>query len=228
MSKTILGLIATLAATAANAQSVTYDFTGVVTSSDFGSVATGMTVKGSYTIDLGNADLSGDGMSDNTIGYLGPWLRGVAGGTAYSMPVPSGTVFSSTLSAGAFNYASSGPSPFGSDSYIAGAPGYYTADDREYTRGGIWFTDSSFMLNGAMPYDLNGLPLFSSGIATGSFGYERYVSTAAVPYNQGPQFNYAIKSVTRLAAPEIDPISAGSSLTLILGAMAVLRGRRRT
>jgi hypothetical protein len=58
-------------------------------------------------------------------------------------------------------------------------------------------------------------------------------SSAQVPWTNDTQFNGAVGLGDALAvrkateAPEIDPASAASGLTLLLGAMAVLRGRRQ-
>jgi hypothetical protein len=237
MNKTIRGLagfvaLAALTASAsAIAQQMTYDFTGTVTSSDFASVSAGMTITGTYTINLGNADLSSDGYSDNAINRFTPWLRGEASGAAYpDALVTGGTVFSSMLKAGSSTFNSPAPSAFGSLTYVEAGPFDYNAYNIEHSSSS-WFTESSFNIansNATVPYLSNGLPVFgASSLGTGSYMIATYVDNVARPYNFGPKLDYSITSFSPVAAPEIDPASAAGGLTLLFGAMAMLRGRRR-
>jgi hypothetical protein len=237
MKKTIrglagfVGLAALTASAAAGAQQMTYDFTGTVTSSDFASVSAGMTVTGTYTINLGNADLSSDGYSDNGINSFTPWLRGEASGAAYpDALLTGGTVFSSTLTAGSSTFNSPAPSAFGSLTYVAAGPFVYNAYNIEHSSSS-WFTESSFNIanaNQTVPYLSNGLPVFgASSLGTGSYMIATYVDNVAQPYNYGPKLDYSITSFAPVTAPEIDPASAAGGLTLLFGAVAMLRGRRR-
>lgn len=49
----------------------------------------------------------------------------------------------------------------------------------------------------------------------------------APDFNYRAQLDYSVTSLTRVSAPEIDPASAASDLTLLLGGLVVLRGRRK-
>ena len=209
------------------ADAVTYDFSGTVTSSDFSSAKVGAAITGTYTINLANADPLD---SDNGIGVT-PWTRANLGGSAYGSPVPGGTVFSSTLATGSFDYAGSTPSPHGSNSQVTGGEGFYSAYDIEYTAVSPFFTQSSFEIDNALPFTSNGLPLFGAGATgSGAFFFGTYVTTGpGLPHDSGVQLDYSITSFRQApptAAPEINPASALGGLTLLLGALAVLRGRR--
>ena len=54
---------------------------------------------------------------------------------------------------------------------------------------------------------------------------ETLKGTFAAPASN-PNFGYGSWSATEVRAPEIDPASAASALTLLLGGLAVLKGRR--
>ena len=196
---------------AAIAQALTYDFIGIVTSSDAASVADGSTITGTYTIDLANADPYA---SDNSIQNTQPWIRAVIdgepqGGGAFSTYVPSGTVFSSSATDDSFSYVSAAPT-YGDYSQVTGGSFFYGAFDNLPTGSA-----SGFYLTGTAPFTSSGSPLLA-GTTTGT-GYIDIGST---------QVDYTIKSLVA-AAPEINPASAASALTLLLGALAVMRGRRR-
>jgi hypothetical protein len=232
MNRRIWVAIAAVAASAAaTAQQATYDFTGTVTSSSFASLTIGMTITGTYTINLGNADLSADGLSFNNISTIGPWMRGVAGGAMHpNSPPEAGAVFSSTATVGSSVFASPAPSPIGNFSYVEAGPFVYNAYDTEYTSRNS-FLESNFNIqntSGTLPYTSSGLPLFGVGsIGTGSILFETNVPNAPA-FDHASKLDYSITSFTRAnSAPEIDPVSSTSGLTLLLGAMAVLRGRRK-
>ena len=196
---------------AANADAITFDFIGTVTSSGAASVADGTTITGTYTINLANADPSA---SDNSIQNFQPWIRAVIdgepqGGSPSSTYVPSGTVFSSTAADGSFSYASAAP-PHGDFSQVTGGSFFYGAFDNLPTGSA-----SGFNLTGTAPFTASGLPLFA-GTTTGT----GYIDVG------GTQVDYSLKSLVA-AAPEINPASTVSGLTLLFGALAIMRGRRR-
>jgi hypothetical protein len=229
MNEKILGLMGFLvlaaltASAAASAQEMTYDFTGIVTSSGFSSVTTGMTITGTYTFDLTNAYTATEDYSYDGIGQL-PWSRGVGGGAADSrFPAPTATVFSSIATAGSTVFPSYSPSPFGGVSSVASGGGFaYFASDTEYTSSSS-FLQSAFVIigNGLIQPWTNdtGMPILAAG-STGTGSIREY--NAGV---YGPEVDYSISSIAR--APEIDPASAASGLTLLLGGVVVLRGRRK-
>ena len=216
---------------AVGAQQVTYDFTGTVTSSGFGSIAAGTAVTGTYTINLGNAD---PGLSDNGINKYEPWSRDTAGGALFSSLDSSpqtGSVFSSSVVVGTpttATFANSGLSAIGNLSSILGGSDYYSGSVTDYTSA-TSFVSSSFNLADLTeaPFGATGLPVF--GVNTTGTGVLEFVSNYA-PGNSGyneRQLDYSITSLSRVEAPEINAASAASGLTLLLGGLAVLRGRRR-
>jgi hypothetical protein len=65
---------------------------------------------------------------------------------------------------------------------------------------------------------------FFDGIV--SFNQNSLTGALTNPSN-GFQADWTLSKVSPNAAPEIDPASAASGLTLLLGVLAVLRGRRK-
>jgi opacity protein-like surface antigen len=226
--KVLVALAALTASVAASAQQATYDFTAIITSSDFGYVPVGETIRGSYTFNLGNADYTSDGQSDNGVGYNQPWYRAIGGDPTY--PETKGPVFSSSITAGAFTFGGT-PSLTGGYSRIFGGdyPLTYTASDHEIT--GTTTTDSLIVLQDASapPFTLDGLPVLNpTTIGTGAFSFSTSVTgTNGQTRSYGSDFDYSIKSLTLVSAPEIDPASVAGGLTLLIGGLAVLRGRRK-
>jgi hypothetical protein len=215
---------------ATHAQQITYDFTGKITSSSVGSIADGMTITGTYTFDLANANPLD---SDNGINTTSPWIRASLGGTAYKQPTPSGTVFSFSGQVGGTSLSSYSPSVLGSFSQVTGGGGFYSAMDTEWTSASS-FTQSSLTLidGGAALFTSAGTPVFPSGATgMGAFLLALDVTTSnGLQFQIGPQIDYTITSLTPVAthsAPEIDGASAIGSVTLLLGSLAVLRRARR-
>jgi hypothetical protein len=62
---------------------------------------------------------------------------------------------------------------------------------------------------------------YLAGLTTGNTLTGTFTAPAS-----NPDFGYGNWSATLVQAPEIDPASAASALTLLLGGLAVLRGRR--
>jgi hypothetical protein len=216
-------LTAALAAVpmAADAQSETFDFSGVVTSSSNApSVLDGMTITGTYTIDLANGNpYSGSG----SVNYSGPWTYAVSpspdGNPVGSAYVEPGPVFASTAQVGAFSYASVASPLFPNGSEVTGADqgGAYFAYETS-TPKSSFSSSSSFEIMGGLAYSPNGMPLFGQGsTGMGDVIIDVGGVQSVVDYN--------IKSIT--AAPEMDPASVTSALTLLFGGLAVLRGRQR-
>ena len=108
---------------AADAQSETFDFSGIVTSSSNApSVLDGMTITGTYTIDLANGNpYSGSG----SVNYFAPWVYAVSpspdGNPLGSAYVEPGAVFASTAKVGAFSYASVDSPLFPNGSEVTGS-----------------------------------------------------------------------------------------------------------
>jgi hypothetical protein len=216
-------LTAALAAVpmAADAQAETVDFSGIVTSSSNApSVLDGMTITGTYTIDLANGNpYSGSG----SVNYFAPWVYAVGpspdGNPVGSAYVEPGPVFASTAQVGTFSYASVASPLFPNGSEVTGAEqgeSYFAYETA--TPSSSFSSSSSFQIMGNLAYSPAGIPLFGHGsTGTGDVIIDVGGVQSVVDYN--------IKSIT--AAPEMDPASVASALTLLFGGLAVLRGRRR-
>ena len=218
-----LMLTAVLTATsiAADAQAETVDFSGIVTSSSNApAVLDGMTISGTYTIDLANGNpYSGSG----SVNTFAPWVYAVGpspdGNPLGSAYVEPGPVFASTAQVGAFSYASVASPLFANGSEVSGSDqgGVYFAFETE-TPSSSFSSSSSFQITGNLAFSPAGIPLFGQGSAgTGDITVDVGGVQSVIDYN--------IKSIT--AAPEMDPASVTSALTLLFGGLAVIRGRRR-
>jgi len=155
---------------AANAASVTYDFTGTVTEAlgDYGSVALGSTVTGTYTFNLGNGVptlIGGPGESQGTVGSTtANWTAANNGGSYYVATPSSAYVFSSTANFSGFSYNTGAPGAYQDSTYVSGSlavsPSYtFEASEKEAPTSGT-STGSSFFLEGSSPeWGSDGLPL---------------------------------------------------------------------
>src|ERR1700722_5448757 len=205
----------------AAAQAETFDFSGIVTSSSNApSVLDGMTITGTYTIDLANGNpYSGSG----SVNYIAPWTYAVSpspdGNPLGSAYVEPGPVFASTAKVGTFSYASVASPLFPNGSSVTGAEqgGSYFAFETA-TPKSSFTSSSSFEIAGNPAYSPKGLPLFGQG-STGMG--DVIIDVGGVQ----SVIDYNIKSIT--AAPEMDPASVAGALTLLFGGLAVLRGGRR-
>jgi len=226
----LLTLAALTISAGASAQYATYDFKATVTSSDFAGIADGTTITGTYTINLGNADLSSDGYSFNTINSTYPWLRGDAGGAAFGNigPPEKGPVFTSSFTVGNSTFDFPVLSPFGNATSVAGGQDYYDAYDTEYTSKHSYVESNLSVENptGTVPFFSNGLLNFGShSVGTGSIvigtDYPR-----SPTHDSSSTLDYSITAIQSYPAPEIDAAYAAGGLTLLLGSIVVLRGRR--
>jgi hypothetical protein len=206
---------------AANAQAVTFDFSGTVTSgTNVPSDLTGMTITGSYTIDLANGNpYAGSGSVNN----FAPWVYAVSNsadgnplGSAYVEPGP---VFASSANVGSFGFVSLASPLFLNASEVTGSDqgtSYFAFETA--SPNSVFSSSSSFQITGNPAYSAAGTPLFGQGsTGTGDFVVSVDGVQSVIDYN--------IKSIT--AAPEMDPASVTSALTLLFGGLAVLHGRRR-
>jgi hypothetical protein len=224
-----LAVAALTASAAVSAQAVTFDFTGIVTSSDLGGTTAGMAVTGTYTINFGDTDLD---VSNNAIGEPN-WSRGVEGGAAYSSlnePAETSAVFSSSVTVGSpttatTTFTNSGLSAFGNSSGVIGGSPFYIASVQDYTSATSYVDSSITLIDLTDPFGGSGLPLIlPTTTATGEIGIVSNLGSSSI---NGQQIDYSITSLSRVSAPEINQTSAASGLTLLLGGLAVLRGRRK-
>jgi hypothetical protein len=200
----ILGLLAVgllAGPLAANAQAVTYDFSaGTFGNQGSGSIGE---VYGTFTFDFSQANRA---LTVGTVGsQVTPWSVTSTAGPLFTMNVWSATT-------GRLIY--SGGSPETSE--IDGNP----TEGRGYTGFGAGESNSHGRSSITMFYEppspgflSNGLPLTTDLVETTG---QIVTSTA--------NFDFQLNGLTR--APEIDPSSAAGGLTLLLGSLVALRGRR--
>jgi hypothetical protein len=241
-----MALAMLLGSLVANAQSATFDFTGRVADATYPDPSTaviipdGTLVTGSFTFTYSPL-MSGTGTVSGTIGSSSPqgWLATMPGvGPGYNLFSDTVQVvgFSTSYSTGAINtgFGSSqisGGSTTGLSGNPGGGPGSESSGSLngfEMNGSGSFGTESWISLNpssGTVAFLNNGLPNIPD--ISGSFGmFETYTNgpVSDIFHNGNYGVQYEITSITR--APEIDPISAASGLTLLLGILVVLSARR--
>jgi len=204
----------------ANSQAVTYDFTGAITAG-YGiyAGASGSTISGTYTIDLAAGNPSS---SYGTYGSSSFWYVQNFGGPPYGTPSVNSLVFADSLTtSGGITYSVTTPGTAGSYSAVYGTGSSYQGANDAYSSSNAYIENDLLLGSGG---DSNGLPTFSP--SSNNIGYFYNVANGDVI----GEFAYNIQSFsaapTTMAAPEIDPSSAASGLTLLLGGVMVLRGRR--
>lgn len=203
-----------LASAVAQADPVTFDFTGLVTGVDGfnGQVSLSETVTGTLTFNVVSADLvpgSGPIGSNNWAVFR----------------VPVGPTFLMSAQVGSFSYDSAGIYP---DS-IGAAAATSSTSYNVYSagEGHLWF-ESTITLQtpygSPLPWDSNGLPVPTNTFDAGSGG--QFSDGTTAEGGGVVEFQFTSISLPPAAAPEIDPADAASGLTLLLGSLLVLRGRR--
>ncbi len=195
---------------AANADSVTYDFTGTVTSTTglfYGSIATGTTVFGTYTINISNAVSNQSTLPVSTAAF---WNADEGSGAIFGIPTPnSAYVFSSTANVGAYSYRTNPvPGAYASASYVTGNDASYMNAEEEQCPDAQDCTESNFSLSGSNVYSPSGLPVYSASLALakGMIYSENAGNTSTVYYN-----------VTSLT-----PVPIPTSAWLMAGGLGVL------
>jgi hypothetical protein len=230
----------------AGAQSITFDFTGRVADATYATanpplIPDGNLVTGSFTFTY-DPLMSGNGSVFGTVGSTSPngWLAENAGFG------PGTFLFSSTVQVVGFStsYSTSDSgvnsslirggntdpiftNPCGGNSGLAQGSG--GIGGCEMSGSGLVGNDSWIFLNpatlGTSVYSSDGLP-DPSNIAGGSgeFVYYTNGATSDIFRNGASGVQYEITSV--MLAPEISATSAVGALTLLIGGLLVLRGRR--
>jgi hypothetical protein len=201
ISKWVAALALLLGSMAANAQTVTYAFTGVVTSSAFANFTVGEYVTGTYTFNYDSAD--------QVIGHvpgptIGPWAIGSTG-------VPYNPVLASVVKIGGFTYSSSTTAPPSDpdDSSIVTGNGTSTLSAAEATPAfnlASFFTIVETDVTRLGPYTSAGLPVTLSASQSGYGGFI-YGSSG---------LRYQITSLTVAPAPRPATLLA-TLLTEVIG-----------
>lgn len=201
---------------AANAdESVTYDFTGVVTSETGNPGMIGDAITGTFTFTYDNRDTDA-----GTIGSSSPWSV-VSNGAG----IPQNTaVFATAVSGGYRSMPIPLMDPDGQAGVTSGGKAFYA-----YEYAAAYPSSSYLYIKGATPYNAEGLPVLSKGeTAVGGFSLGGnspigVMFPGGVP-DGGFAVQYNITSLTRV--PEIDSASAATCLTLLLGSLLVVGSRR--
>jgi hypothetical protein len=242
------GVCATFAARADNSTAVTYEFTGTIitalAANDFAGPPTGLfagdtgTVSGTFTFDFANANPALSTSVSTTGFHVENW-SGTGPGSPQPQTAP-GNVFSTTLvgtSAGdvGLSYSTSSPGTYESSSYVdarsgtnySGSQLYLAAeanrpDSENGTQSAFFITAPLSDLDPPVSFSSSGLPVFVPDLT-----YSGSVSTVVNGTPSALYFDVTSLAVAPMRAPEIDPVSAGSALTLLAGFAAIIRGRRR-
>jgi hypothetical protein len=221
ISKWVAVLLLSVGAMAANAwtvtyATVTYAFTGVVTSSDFSTLPIGAYVTGTYTFNYNSADQI-IGFHGSAIGgppdviYFG---AGIGGWAIGSTGVPYNPVFSSTVRIGAsvaYSSKLSAPPIDPDDSSIVTGNGSSTLSATEATPAfdtGSFFTVVEVGHVISAPYTSTGLPVTLTASQSGYGGYS---------IANGQLLRYQITSLTLAPAPPPATLLA-TLLTSVTGA----------
>jgi len=177
---------------AANAASVTYDFTGTVTNTigSYSSIANGTLVTGTFTIDYDNALPA---YSFGTIGSTN-WAAQENSGSVYGTAPSSAYVFSSTAQVGALSYATQAPGTYYSQSYAASeASGtQLSLVEAQNVSAPQGVGSDIYILNTAGAYTSQGLPVLGPG------SYGDFYSDNGSGTNE---LYYSINSITAVPLP---------------------------
>jgi hypothetical protein len=177
-----LGVLTLLAAPlAANATSITYDFTAGVSSAT-GSLSSlfDNLITGTMTFDLDNANPALSSGAIGTYPFQSGWTSVEHSGSAFQLAPSGDYVFSMTASLGStLLYSTGAPGTYSSQSSIEGSVGQvYTATETQADDPtGRNSRTSAFSFTGQPPisvYDASGLPNISApGFLSGSFSIEQ-------------------------------------------------------
>jgi hypothetical protein len=251
-TKLALALALLLGSVAASAQSVTFDFTGRVADATYATanaplIPDGNLVTGSFTFTY-DPLMSNDSSNTSVFGTIGAsspdtWLAESAGFG------PGNTLFSTTVQVVGFSTTYSTGDTGVSSSLIRGgaasidpcggnasglAQGSGGIGGCENSGLGLVGTESWIFLNPAFgsvdTFSSDGLPDISD-IRGGSGAFVYYTNGPTSDIFRASGVQYEITSVELAPgsvafAPEIDASSAVSALTLLLGVLLVLPGRR--
>jgi hypothetical protein len=167
------------ASSAADADSVTYDFTGVLAADPQGSfagIARDTVVTGTFTFNIANAN---PGQSLLPVSQTSPWSAQEVTGSSLGTTPSNAYVFSDVIHFGNYSYSTGAPGPFISQTYVQGNtplnyPGYqYIMLDAQYQTAVdiAQLTVELSDFNGTSPqWGPDGLPLPITGPDPNAFG----------------------------------------------------------
>jgi hypothetical protein len=198
----IAGLLA--APIAANASTVTFDFTGTVTSATgiYSSVAVGTSISGTYVINIANANASGSILPVVTSPTTqASWQLGEVTGSSFGTPPSPAYVFSSTANVAGFSYSTSAvPGTDLSDTKVSGAVNPTIDSDFSAGEGNVFTSGSQSSSNldlEARPGDP--VPWTSAGLPNFSLADSFAGGTFAMGFSN--QVNFNITSMTPVPLP---------------------------
>lgn len=209
--KKVFGILALMAAPlAANAQDVTIDFSATIADASGIFAGDAGNLTGSYSFNYSNADPL---LSAGAVGSTGGWLSASAGANVFST--------TAVFFAGQDIYSDGPPLSPGSQSLVEAVPGQFLAGNQQQADSSNFTLSALGVTSTGTPWSTGGIPV-SSGGATASGGFEVVINGVT------SQLDYTVTSlkVVPTSAPEINPASSVSALTLLLGGLAVLNGRR--
>jgi len=198
---------------AANAASVTYDFTGTVTTATGSYSGDTGTVTGTITINIANANPA---QSTLPVSLSSTWVAQEYTGSEFGTTPSGAYVFSDTVSVGGVHiYSTPGPGAYESLSYVDNASGGYEATENQYLTPSS-AVGSNIYLYGANTYTSAGVP---TGFALNAGNSN---DSGAVEATGGSQLDYTITSLTPV------PLPAATWLMLSgLGGIGVFARKKR-
>jgi hypothetical protein len=220
ISKCLSFLVFATGSITASADTVTYDFTGVVTGATGVYSSAGSTVTGTVTINLA---AGAPANSLLPVSFTSQWYNNSSPGSSTRVVVSAlasgGVTFSDPLSS-IIGQVTNGVAGTGYPYSSTAVPNAYDISDQEYSNGMAYVSNSIELIGGTgpnAPFDANGLPVFAN--ATGGangilFNYEGGGITNGL-------LNYTVTSFT--------PVPLPGSAWLMLSALGGLGifGRKR-
>jgi hypothetical protein len=212
---------------AAHADAVTFDFVGTVTysSGSYSSAAVGSMLTGAYTFNFANENPAQSSGTIGTINFISGWSSQAFGGTEYGNALPTGLVFSTTLSGSGFSYSTPTIGDYGVSSLVqeqayntgsGGNPYLYGASEMHYF-GSSDSSESSLDIEGAVsPSTSSGYPI----ISLAELPY--FVDTAVGQLIDNGELDYTITSLTPVPLP-----ASGWLLLSALGGLGAIARRKR-
>jgi hypothetical protein len=171
---------------AANAASVTYDFTGTVTNAvgSYSSIADGTAVTGTLTLTLSNA------VPSQSAGAVGSttsnWVLAAYSGSDYGTAINPAVVVSTTINVGSTAYNSTTSGSYVEETYVAGnvsnSPNGYSAVEINEANSKSQTSSDLSLYGTTPPWSASALPLFSAASSATDYFIVNNNGTEGVVY----------------------------------------------